>query len=208
MHVFPNKPDADKATVFLDISDRVLYRDRENEQGFLGLAFHPKYKENGEFFIYYTSSKIEPKEGQAAPCVVSRFKVSKDDPSKADPSSEEQLLVIEEPFWNHDGGTVAFGKDGHLYIALGDGGAGNDPFRNGQNLSKILGKILRIDVDRKENGKNYAIPKDNPFVNDTAAAPEIYAYGFRNPWRISFDRKTGNLWCADVGQNLWKKLTL
>jgi glucose/arabinose dehydrogenase len=208
LHVFENKPDVDKTKVFLDISDRVLYRDKENEQGFLGLAFHPKFKENGEFFIYYTSSKIPAPEGKAAPCIVSKFRVSKDDPNKADPMFEEQLLQIEQPFWNHDGGTIVFGPDGYLYIALGDGGAGNDPFRNGQNLSKILGKILRIDVDHKADGKNYAIPKDNPFVNTTGAAPEIFAYGFRNPWRISFDRQTGNLWCADVGQNLWEEIDI
>jgi glucose/arabinose dehydrogenase len=208
MHVFENRPDVEKTAVFMDISDRVLYRDRENEQGFLGLAFHPKFKTNGEFFIYYTTSKIQPKEGQAAPCIVSRFKTLKDDPTKGDPNSEEQLMIIEQPFWNHDGGTIAFGPDGHLYIALGDGGAANDPFRNGQNLSKILGKILRIDVDRKENGKNYAIPKDNPFVNQTDAAPEIFAYGFRNPWRIAFDRQTGQLWAADVGQNLWEEINI
>ncbi|HVJ88145.1 MAG TPA: family 16 glycoside hydrolase [Caulifigura sp.] len=208
LHVFENKPDVASTKLFMDISDRVLYRDKENEQGFLGLAFHPKFKENGEFFIYYTSSKIQPAAGKAAPCIVSRFKVSKDDPNKADPNSEEQLLLIEQPFWNHDGGTIVFGPDGYLYVALGDGGAGNDPFRNGQNLSAVLGKILRIDVDKKENGKNYAIPKDNPFANQTGARPEIFAYGFRNPWRISFDRKTGHLWCADVGQNLWEEIDI
>jgi glucose/arabinose dehydrogenase len=208
MHVFDNKPDVTATKLFMDISDRVLYRDKENEQGFLGLAFHPKFKQNGEFFIYYTSSKIQPKDGKAAPCIVSRFKVKKDDPTTGDPNSEEILLQIEQPFWNHDGGTICFGPDGFLYVALGDGGAADDPFRNGQNLSAILGKILRIDVDRKENGKNYGIPKDNPFVTQTGAAPEIFAYGFRNPWRISFDRKTGHLWCADVGQNLWEEIDI
>ncbi len=208
VHVFENRPDVDSTKPFMDISDRVLYRDRENEQGLLGLAFHPRFKENGQFFVYYTSSRIQPPEGKAAPCVVSRFTVSKDDPNKADPNSEEQLLIIEQPFWNHDGGTVVFGPDGYLYIALGDGGAGNDPFRNGQNLGQILGKILRIDVDHKADGKNYAIPKDNPFVNQTGARPEVYAYGFRNPWRIAFDRQTGHLWCGDVGQNLWEEIDI
>ncbi|QDT52139.1 Soluble aldose sugar dehydrogenase YliI precursor [Caulifigura coniformis] len=208
VHAFESKPDVEATKVFLDITDRVLYRDKENEQGFLGMAFHPKFKQNGEFFIYYTSSKIPAPEGKAAPCIVSRFRVSKDDPNKADPASEEQILLIEQPFWNHDGGTIVFGPDGYLYIALGDGGAGNDPFRNGQNTSKILGKILRIDVDKKENGKNYGIPKDNPFANTSGAAPEIFAYGFRNPWRIAFDRKTGHLWAADVGQNLWEEIDI
>ncbi|OAI53921.1 glucose dehydrogenase [Planctomyces sp. SCGC AG-212-M04] len=208
MHVFDNKPDVTATKLFMDISDRVLYRDKENEQGFLGLAFHPKFKQNGEFFIYYTSSKIQPKEGKAAPCIVSRFKVSKDDPNKGDPNSEEQLLNIEQPFWNHDGGTICFGPDGFLYVALGDGGAADDPFRNGQNTNAILGKILRIDVDKKENGKNYGIPKDNPFAGASGGLPEIFAYGFRNPWRIAFDRKTGHLWAADVGQNLWEEIDI
>ncbi|HEY0983256.1 PQQ-dependent sugar dehydrogenase, partial [Schlesneria sp.] len=205
IHVF--KPDSKETTVFLDMSKKVVYIDKENEEGFLGMAFHPKYKSNGEFFVYYTT--------QESPhtTVVSRFKVSKDDPNKADPDSEEQLLVVKHPYWNHKGGTICFGPDGFLYIAIGDGGAGNDPHGNGQNLQTLLGKILRIDVDHKDPGLNYAIPKDNPFIGKLAnkqpiALPEIYAYGLRNVWRMSFDRQTGAFWAADVGQNLWEEINL
>jgi glucose/arabinose dehydrogenase len=200
IHVFPNDQKATKTAVFLDIQDRVVYDDNQNEEGFLGLAFHPNYKKNGEFFVFYTAKK--PKLTN----VISRFRVSKDDPNKADPKSEEVLLNIKKPFWNHDGGTLIFGPDGYLYIAHGDGGAANDPYGNGQKLNTHLGKILRIDVDHKSDGKNYAIPKDNPFVNKPDAKPEIYAYGLRNVWRMAFDRKTGVLWASDVGQNLYEEI--
>jgi glucose/arabinose dehydrogenase len=205
IHVF--KEDSKETKVFLDLSKKVVYIDKENEEGFLGLAFHPKYKSNGEFFVYYTT--------QNAPhtTVVSRFKVSKTNPDKADLASEEELLVVTHPFWNHKGGTICFGPDGFLYITIGDGGAGNDPHGNGQNLQSLLGKIHRIDVDRKDAGLKYGIPKDNPFVgrlanNQPIARPEIYAYGLRNVWRMSFDRQTGQLWAADVGQNLWEEIDL
>src|SRR5262249_45763120 len=152
---------------------KVRYSDNENEEGLLGLAFHPKYKTNGEFFVFYTDKKAKLTN------VVSRFKVSKDDPNRADPDTEEELLRIQKPFWNHDGGTLCFGPDGYLYITHGDGGSGNDPHGNGQNLKTLLGKVLRIDVDKKDPDKKYAIPKDNPFVNrpDALALPEIWAYG-------------------------------
>jgi glucose/arabinose dehydrogenase len=203
IHMFPNDQKATETKVFLDIQDRVQYDDRTNEEGFLGLAFHPKFKTTGEVFVYYTPNK------EKMTNVVSRFRLSKDDPTKLDPNSEEQLIrYTKRPFWNHDGGTICFGPDGFLYIVHGDGGAGNDPYDNGQNLGVLFGKILRIDVDRKEDGKNYAVPKDNPFVGTKGALPEIWAYGLRNPWRISFDRKTGQLWCADVGQNLFEEIDL
>lgn len=200
--VFPNDQNVSEVKTFLDISDRVVYKEKENEEGFLGLAFHPKYKENGQFFVYYTST--------AAPhlSVISRFRVSKDDPDKADPKSEQELLRIKQPFWNHNGGTIVFGPDGYLYIALGDGGAANDPFGNGQKLSTLLGKILRIDVDHHDQGKAYAIPKDNPFVGKGDVKPEIWAYGLRNPWCISFDKEDGTFWCADVGQDIWEEIDI
>jgi glucose/arabinose dehydrogenase/sugar lactone lactonase YvrE len=202
IHVFPNDQKATETKIFLDIQDRVSYDDKQNEEGFLGLAFHPKFKDNGEFFVFYTTKK------KPLTNIISRFKVSKDDPNKADAGSEEVLLTIEKPYWNHDGGTIAFGPDGYLYIAHGDGGLGGDPHSNGQKLSTLLGKILRIDVDHRDSGKNYAIPKDNPFVGQKDARPEIWAYGLRNVWRMAFDRKTGQLWAADVGQNLYEEIDL
>jgi glucose/arabinose dehydrogenase len=202
VHVFPNDPKAARTQIFLDLHERVYYNDDENEQGFLGLAFHPKYKENGEFFVFYTLKKDKTTN------VVSRFRVRRDDPGRADPASEEEILRIKRPFWNHDGGTLCFGPDGYLYIALGDGGAANDPHNNGQNLKTLLGKILRIDVDQKTKSKNYSTPRDNPFVGQPDAQPEIWAYGLRNVWRMAFDRETSVLWAADVGQNLYEEIDL
>jgi quinoprotein glucose dehydrogenase len=180
----------------------VVFNPKENEEGLLGLAVHPKYKQNGEFFLYYTTTDAPHTS------VVSRFRVSKDDPNKADADFEEELLRIPQPFWNHNGGGLAFGPDGMLYIALGDGGKADDPFGNGQNLGTLLGSILRIDVDHKDEGQAYAIPKDNPFVGKAGARGEIWAYGIRNVWGISFDRKTGALWVGEVGQNLWEEVNI
>lgn len=210
--VFKNDQEAEEATVFLDIEEHVVYADEKNEEGLLGFAFHPKFKQNGEFFVYYTSTEAD------LLSKISRFRVSKDDPNVADPASEEVILRVPQPFWNHNGGTIVFGGDGFLYIALGDGGSANDPHGNGQNLTTLLGSILRIDIDHKSDGKNYSIPKDNPFVGKTVPAgprgkmvplrEEIYAYGLRNVWRMAFDRKTGSLWAGDVGQNLWEEINI
>jgi glucose/arabinose dehydrogenase len=172
--------------LFLNIEDRV--NDNSNEMGLLGLAFHPNYTQNGYFFVNYT--------GSGGDTFISRFQVS-GDPNQANPSSEIVLLRINQPFPNHNGGGLDFGPDGYLYAGLGDGGAAGDPLGNGQSLDTLLGKILRLDVDSAEP---YAIPADNPFGD------EIWAYGLRNPWRISFDALTGDLYIGDVGQGTWEEI--
>ena len=183
IYVLPNDTQVKAAQVFLEIQSKVAYDDKTNEEGLLGLAFHPKYKENGRFFVYYTN-KNKPHQN-----VVASYRVSKDNPNHADAASEEILMTFNKPFWNHDGGTICFGPDGMLYIALGDGGAANDPLANGQNLKTLLGKILRIDIDKKQGKLAYAIPADNPFVGEEkeGARGEIWAYGLRNVWRMAFD---------------------
>ena len=205
IQVFENNPQVTKSHLFLDLRPQVItWSDGfvENEQGLLGLATHPRYKENGEFFVYYT-----PRD-KPDTAVVSRFCVSADDPNRADPASEEVLLRIPQPFPNHNGGGLSFGPDGLLYIAVGDGGYRNDLLAKGQDLMSWLGSILRIDVNRRDEGLKYAIPADNPFRDRPGARPEIYAYGFRNVWGMSFDRETGALWAADVGQDLWEEIHL
>jgi glucose/arabinose dehydrogenase len=203
IYTFENDPNVEVAKVFLDIEDRVSTWNSPggNEQGLLGLAMHPKFQDNGQFFVCYTRPKTHES-------VISRFKVSASDKLKADPNSEEVLMVVPQPYQNHNGGAIEFGNDGYLYIAFGDGGARNDPKANGQNRSQLLGSILRIDVDQKTDNTAYKVPADNPFVGVEGVRPEIYAYGFRNPWRIAFDRKTGKLWCADVGQDLWEEVNV
>ncbi len=171
---------------FLDISDRVI---SGGEQGLLGLAFHPNYVTNGYFYVNYTNLDGDT--------TISRFSVSPANRNRALPGSEAIILVVAQPFSNHNGGDLAFGPDGYLYIPLGDGGSGGDPLDNSQNLDSLLGKILRLDVD---GGFPYAIPPDNPFVG-LPGADEIWAYGYRNPWRFSFDRLTGDMYIGDVGQN-------
>jgi glucose/arabinose dehydrogenase len=173
-------------TAFLDITDRV--GSSGNEQGLLGLAFHPRYQENGRFFVNYTDTSGDT--------VIARFQVTSD-PNLADPNSEVPLLGYDQPFPNHNGGAMVFGPDGFLYIGSGDGGAAGDPFSNAQNTGVMLGKVLRVDVDSAEP---YAVPSDNPFGN------EVWVYGLRNPWRISFDRVTGDLYIGDVGQGEWEEI--
>ena len=169
---------------FLNIGDRV--NDDSNEMGLLGLAFHPDYEQNGFFYVNYT--------GTGGNTFISRFQASG---NVANAGSESILLKINQPYPNHNGGAVVFGPDGYLYLGLGDGGAGGDPHKNGQDTTSLLGKILRIDVN---GGDPYSIPSDNPFGN------EVWAYGLRNPWRISFDRSTGDLWIGDVGQGDWEEI--
>ena len=207
VHVWPNDPHAEEMKTFFDIRDRVQYHDKENEEGFVGLAFHPRYKENGQFFVYYTAKRHRQDDPHVS--IISRFRMSSDDPNRGDPQSEEILMRIRQPYWNHNGGTIVFGPDGYLYVGLGDGGARDDPHGNGQNLRTLLGSILRIDVDRKDEGRAYAIPKDNPFAGrGRDARGEIWAYGIRNVWRIAFDRLTGDLWAGDVGQDLWEEIDI
>jgi glucose/arabinose dehydrogenase len=181
-------------TPFLDITSLALCC---GERGLLSVAFHPNYKQNGFFFINYTET--------AGPgtTVIARYRVSQTDPNRADPASAKVLLRIPQPFANHNGGQLQFGPDGYLYIGMGDGGSAGDPGNRAQNLADLLGKILRINVD---SGDPYAIPPSNPFANTSGARPEIWAYGLRNPWRFGFDRATGDLWIADVGQGSYEEI--
>lgn len=194
--VFNNDISVSSAKTFLNISDSVL---SGGELGLLGLAFHPDFKNNGYFFVDYT--KNNPRR-----TVISRFKISNTNPDSADRNSEVILIEQSQPYSNHNGGQIAFGPDGYLYIGFGDGGSGGDPENRAQNLKTFLGKILRIDVNSANGNLNYSIPSTNPFINNINALDEIYAYGLRNPWRFSFDISTGTLWCGDVGQNLWEEI--
>ncbi len=182
-------------TPFLDIDSKVANTSGQSEKGLLGLAFHPDYQNNGFFFVNYTDNSGET--------IVARYSRDSSDPNLADPDSEEIIMTIDQPYGNHNGGCIKFGPDGYLYIGMGDGGSGNDPQNYGQNTQSLLGKMLRIDID---NGSPYSVPSDNPFVNDANVLDEIWAIGMRNPWRFSFDRETGDLWIADVGQNAWEEI--
>ncbi len=193
IRVFANDPAVASAGVFLDITGPV--NDSGNEEGLLGLAFHPDFETNGFFYVNYTAAS--PRR-----TVIARYHLSANDSNKAEPASGQVLLEYAQPFDNHNGGQLAFGpEDGYLYIASGDGGSGGDPQGNGQSLRTLLGKILRIDVDTTSSNRQYGIPPDNPFANNSAGLrEEIFAYGLRNPWRMSFDPVTGRLWAGDVGQ--------
>ena len=188
------------ATPFL----RVTPLSTANEQGLLGLAFHPKYASNGQFYTCYTDA--------SGTTVVARYTVSASDPQIADPTSAQVIIKVAQPYANHNGGWMGFGPDGFLYLGLGDGGSGNDPGNRAQNKGALLGKILRLDIDRDEFPgdavRNYGIPPSNPFVNQAGALPEIWSYGLRNPWRCSFDRASGDLFIGDVGQNAWEEIAV
>ncbi len=220
IRVFPNQQDVAKTRVFLDIAGRVSTVN--NEEGLLGLAFDPDFQNNGFFYVYYSASN--PRRS-----VVSRFSVSEDDPNLADVGSELVILEISQPAGNHNGGQLAFGPGGFLYIGVGDGGRGGDPFGNGQNTETLLGTILKIDVSGAVKGEPYRIPANNPFVGIDGSREEIFAYGLRNPWRFSFDMGPVNagsadtlqdseeegasatlveIWVADVGQNQWEEIDL
>ncbi|MCC7020654.1 MAG: PQQ-dependent sugar dehydrogenase [Ardenticatenales bacterium] len=184
---------------FLDITDRV--EAAANERGLLGLAFHPEYAENWQFYVYYTSKAVRGR--KRGDLVIARYHATADR-DKADPDAELQLLTIEHNInGNHNGGNLEFGPDGYLYIGTGDGGGGGDPFQAGQDANVLLGKMLRIDVD---TGDPYVIPPSNPFASTPRRAPEVWAYGLRNPWKFTFDRATGDLYIADVGQNAWEEV--
>ena len=185
------------ATPFLNIQSKV--KSTGNEQGLLGLTFHPNYLTNGYFYVNYINL--------SGNSVVARYNVSAADSNLADANSELILFTLTQPYTNHNGGDLHFGPDGYLYIGFGDGGSGGDPGDRAQNLTLMLGKILRIDVNTSSAGLNYGIPPTNPFVGGTAGElPEIWAYGVRNPWRFSFDALTGDMWIGEVGQNLWEEV--
>ncbi|MDX2088491.1 MAG: PQQ-dependent sugar dehydrogenase [Kofleriaceae bacterium] len=187
---------------FLDLESTIV---AGGERGLLGLAFHPQYSCNGQFFVYYTTNDAN---------VIARCSVSATDPNKANPTCTP-ILSVPDFASNHNGGMLQFGADGYLYIGTGDGGGGGDPRRNGQRLTNdlqngraaLLGKMLRIDVDRQENGKQYGIPADNPYAGG-GGEPEVWMYGLRNPWRWSFDQQTGDMWIGDVGQIYVEELTV
>jgi glucose/arabinose dehydrogenase len=179
--------------LFLDAS--TLITARGNEQGLLSIAFHPNYSDNGYLFLFYTAKNGDN--------TLARLTVDPPSAKKIDMKSLEVLISQEDPASNHNGGMLVFGKDGYLYLGIGDGGRGGDPWNNAQNLKTFLGKMLRIDVNQ---ASGYSIPKDNPFIGNENINPEIWAYGLRNPWRHSFDSKNGELWIADVGQNKWEEI--
>ena len=203
IYILKNDSSTVGMNVFLDIQDLVTYNG--SEQGLLGLAFHPDFTENGYFYVNYTATNPNR-------TVVARFNLSPNDPTIADKSSELVIMEFDQPETNHNGGQLAFGPDGYLYIATGDGGGGGDmhgEIGNGQDLTVLLGKILRIDVDKTDGELNYAIPQDNPFFgNQFNYRQEIFAYGLRNPWRFSFDPETKMLWAGDVGQGSYEEVDI
>jgi glucose/arabinose dehydrogenase len=211
--------DGSASKEFLNIVDRKPFVD--NEEGLLSIAFHPGFRTNNLFYIYYNQQNSQAGALYPRRSVISEFRVSTADPDQADLQSERILMEVPQPFGNHKGGQISFGPDGYLYIALGDGGAACDPFGSGQNTATLLAKMLRIDptgrgeiqAGPRRETLAYAIPADNPFVNEPdmsglGARKEIWAYGLRNVWRYSFDRQTGDLWAGDVGQDLWEEVDL
>ena len=202
IYTFPNDRSVGEASLFLDVADRVLGDENFVEAGLLGLALHPDYEANGYFYVYYVAD--DPLRS-----VLARFERSADDPMRADPGSEHVLLTFPQPDDKHNAGDLTFGRDGYLYVSVGDGGYFEDHIGKAysQDLSNLYGSILRIDVDRTSGAMPYAIPPDNPFAdNDEGYREEIYAYGFRNPWRFSIDPETGGLWVGDVGEETWEEI--
>tara|TARA_Y100000996_G_scaffold266796_1_gene209995 strand:- start:1797 stop:3122 length:1326 start_codon:yes stop_codon:yes gene_type:complete len=198
--VFDNNSSATETEMFLDITSIVNQDGGYTEEGLLGLAFHPNYSQNGYFYVNYTD--YGPRRN-----VIARYTVS-NNPNQADYNSALIIMEVNQPYSNHNGGQTSFGPDGYLYIAFGDGGSSGDPLNHGQNLSTLLGTIVRIDVDNPTGSFNYGIPSDNPFIDEFNAQPEIYAYGLRNMWRFNWDLETGFLWGADVGQNAYEEIDI
>ena len=198
INLFANDPAVQTKKLVLDITAKIS---TWGEGGLLSVAFHPKFKQNRKFYVNYTSVGVFS-------TIVSEFTMKASDPEVADPASEKILLTIAQPYNNHDGGQILFDTEGYLLIGMGDGGSAGDPSDFGQNKLNLLAKMLRIDVNKAEGGKAYAIPPGNPFVGNAAYAPEIFALGMRNPWRFSIDRVTGTIWAGDVGQNLWEEIDI
>jgi glucose/arabinose dehydrogenase len=211
--------DGGKTAEFLNITNRNVAM--AYEQGLISMAFHPGFKTNGLFYIYYNQENTNQHSLFPYRSVISEFKISTDDANRADLKSERIIMEVPQPFANHKGGELAFGPDGFLYLGLGDGGLACDPYNNAQNCASLLGKLLRIDVNTNtviHRGKDtvtlpYGVPSDNPFVNEPdmgglGARHEIFAMGLRNPFRYSFDRQTGQIWAGDVGQDLWEEVDL
>jgi len=194
-------------TAFLDISaDAGGKVEAGGEMGLLGLAFHPQYATNRQFYVYYTARNPDTSSDDPYINTVVRYTASATDPDRAELASEQTVIAIPDFASNHNGGMIEFGSDGMLYIGTGDGGGGGDPGRHGQNRNTLLGKMLRLDVDRPANGRNYGIPTDNPYADGVAGAPEVYVYGLRNPWRWTFDTMTGDMWIGDVGQGQYEEV--
>jgi glucose/arabinose dehydrogenase len=201
IRILPSDRNGRETKTFFDIADRKLHPILE--EGLLCLAFHPDFKNNRKFYVYYTQQ--DPKRS-----ILSEFTVSATDPDKVDMASERIVFELPMVYGNHNGGTIIFGPDGYLYISVGDGGLGRDPHNFGQSTRFLYGKILRIDVNSQSGHLQYGIPKDNPFIGQSEKGhrAEIWAFGLRNPWRISFDRQTGDLWAADVGQDKFEEIDL
>lgn len=196
------------STPFIDVSsEMVKINPAYDERGLLGMAFHPQFSKNGKFYLYYSAPAANAGRGKNHKSVISEFRVAKPGDNTASLSTRRTVMEFDQPESNHNGGDIIFGPDGYLYIATGDGGGGGDRHGstgNGQNLGSLLGKILRINV----NNDPYSIPADNPFVKTDGVRKEIWAYGLRNPWRISFDKSTKKLWTGDVGQNKYEEVDI
>ncbi|MEX2580947.1 MAG: PQQ-dependent sugar dehydrogenase [Verrucomicrobiales bacterium] len=199
--ILPADESASEAGIFLDLAESIGV-EKDFEEGLLGLAFHPDYRDNGRFYATY--SRQGPKR-----LVLAEYTVSGDDPGRADPGSERILLEVQQPEWNHNSGNVFFGPaDGLLYLGVGDGGFRNGVFMLSQKLTRWNGKVLRLDVDGRTGALAYGIPEDNPFADDPNACPEIWALGLRNPWGCHIDPETGTFYLADVGQDLWEEINI